>query len=145
MSIVAMLVVAAGFGQAKDPVQWSFTAKKITATTYEIHLTAKLDDEWHVYSQSTPDGGPVPTTFIFTKNPLVSLTGRPKEIGKLEKHFEPLFGVEVFQFSDKVDFVQLITVKKGIKTSVIGSVQYMTCNDHECLPPKKQSFTVFIR
>lgn len=132
------------FAQVQSHVQWNFSSKKINATTYEVHLTATIDDEWHVYSQNTPDGGPVPTSISFTKNPLISQVGEIKEVGKLEKHFEPLFGVEVRQFSDKVDFVQIVTVKAGVKTSATGSIEFMTCNDHECMPPKKQSFSVLL-
>ncbi len=128
--------------QVQDPVDWKFSSKKINPTTYEVRLTAKLDDGWHIYSQTTADGGPVPTSISFAKNPLLSTSGAVKEIGKLEKHFEPLFGVEVKQYSDKVEFVQTVTVKPGIKTSVAGTVEFMTCNDRECLPPKAVKFAV---
>lgn len=131
-----------GFAQIENPVQWTFSAKKINATTYEVHLTAKLDGEWHLYSQSTPDGGPVPTSISFLKNPLITLNGAVREDGKMEKHFEKLFGVEVKQFSDKVDFVQTVNVKAGVKTALRGSVRFMVCNDESCLPPKAENFSV---
>src|SRR5687768_5521429 len=86
------------FAQIKDPVDWTFSATKINTTTYEIKLTAKIDAGWHVYSQTTPDGGPVPTTISFKKNTLATLVGPTIENGKLEKRFEELFGVEVKQF-----------------------------------------------
>lgn len=142
VALLAVTLTLVTFAQVKDPVQWKFSSKKINATTYEVRLSAKVDDGWHLYSQTTPDGGPVPTAISFTKNPLVTPTGETKEVGKLEKHFEELFGVEVKQFNDKVDFVQIVTVKPGVKTSVTGSIEFMTCNDHECLPPKKQAFSV---
>ena len=127
---------------AQTPVSWSFSSKKIDAKTYEIHITAELEDGWHTYSQFTPDGGPAPTEISFTKNPLVTLTGKVKEVGKVEEHFEPLFGVKVKQFSDKIVYVQTIQLKAPVKTSVSGNVSFMVCNDRECLPPSKQSFTL---
>jgi hypothetical protein len=130
--------------QTQDPVEWSFTAKKINPATYEIHLTANIDEGWHIYSQSTPDGGPVATKVSFNKNPLAKPAGKTKEQGKLEQHFEELFGVQVKQFSNKVDFIQTITVKPGIKTLVAGTVEYMACNDKECLPPKTVKFSINI-
>ncbi len=129
------------FSQA-GPVQWSYAAKKIDKSTYQVILTAHLEGGWHLYSQSTPDGGPVPTTISFSKNPLLSLSGTPKEIGKLEQRHEPLFGVDVKQFSNKVEFVQTVTVKSAVKTVLKGSVEFMTCNDRECLPPKTESFSL---
>ena len=128
--------------QMQSPVDWTFSTKKINATTYEIYLTANLEPGWHVYSQSTPDGGPIPTTISFSKNPLVSLNGKAKELGKLEQRFEELFGVDVKQFSDKVSFVQTIQLKGKVKTLLNGNVEFMTCNDQECMPPTTQKFSI---
>jgi DsbC/DsbD-like thiol-disulfide interchange protein len=136
------VVTLAASGQIKDPVDWEFSSKKINATTYEVRLNAKLENGWHIYSQTTPDGGPIPTSISFAKNPLITLMGAAKEVGKMEKRFEPLFGVDVKQFSNKVDFVQTVTVKPGIKTTLNGTIEFMTCNDHECMPPKSLKFSL---
>jgi len=133
------------FAQVQDPVNWAFTAKKISSGTYEIHLTATIDDRWHIYSQTTPEGGPVPTSITFSKNPLLSLSDKPKEAGKLEQHYEPIFGVDVKQYSNKVDFVQTVKLKGNVKTAVKGSVEFMVCNDKQCLPPKTVEFSVSLK
>jgi len=104
--------------------------------------TGTIEAGWHTYSQTTPDGGPVRTSINFAANPLVELTGKPAEVGKLDQHFEKLFGVDVKQFSNKVDFVQKVKLKKPVKTNVTGTIDFMVCNDHECLPPSNQSFSV---
>lgn len=143
--LTGILLSVFSFAQEQDPVKWSFTAKKINATTYEVRLSAKIENGWHIYSQTTPAGGPVPTEISFAKNPLVKLSGAVKEVGKLEKHFEPLFSVDVRQYSNKVDFVQTVTIKRGVKTSVKGVVEFMVCNDHECLPPSNKSFTIMVK
>ena len=128
-----------------NPVDWTATAKKIGDKTYEIHLTADIKDGWHIYSQTTAAGGPIPTSITFTKNPLVISSGIPKETGKLEKKFEPLFGVDVKQYSDKVDFVQVVKLKANVKTSVAVAVEFMVCNDKQCLPPSTKKFTVALK
>lgn len=142
---ISMFTAVVVLAQVEDPVRWSFSSKKIGDKTYEIRLTALIEPGWHVYSQTTPDGGPVKTSIDFTKNPLVTLQGNIKEIGKMEQHFEKLFGVQVKQFSDKVDFVQKIILKAKVKTSINGTVEFMSCNDHECLPPVRQKFTLAIK
>ena len=141
----ALIILSAVKAQVQTPVQWSFTSKKINATTYEVHLTASMESGWHIYSQTTPEGGPVPTSIEFSKNPLLILDGKAKEVGKLEQHFETLFGVEVKQFSNKVDFVQIVKIKGKVKTSLNGSVAFMTCNDRECLPPRTQKFSIALK
>ncbi|SRR5258705_1452041 len=143
--LLMLLVPFMCFAQVQDPIKWSFSSKKISQGTYEIHLAATIQSGWHTYSQTTPDGGPIPTTFKFSKNPLLTMTAGVNEIGKLEQHNEPLFGVDVKQFSNKVDFVQLVNVKGNAKTAVTGSVEYMVCNDRECLPPKEVKFSIAIK
>ena len=143
--LTTIILTTLCMAQVKNPVEWSFSSKKIDATTYEVHLTAKIDNGWHIYSQTTPDGGPVATSIEFTKSPLVTLEGATKEVGKLEKHFESLFGVDVKQFSNKVDFVQIVKLKSKVKTTLNGAIEFMTCNDHECLPPTTEKFSIALK
>ena len=143
-----ILLLAAGFvadAQIQNPVKWNYKLKKLNATTYEVHITATIDKDWHIYSQTTPDGGPLPTIIKFTKNPLVTLSGAAKEVGKLEQRHEELFGVDVKQFSNSVNFVQLIKLKAAVKTSVVGTVEFMVCNDSQCLPPTTNRFSLSIQ
>lgn len=139
---LSLLLLNLANAQMRNPVQWTFAAKKIDASTYEVMLTASMEEGWHIYSQTTPAGGPVPTAIQFTKNPLLTITGPAKEKGKLEQRHEKLFGVDVKQYSNQVAFVQTVTVKGKAKTALNGSVKFMTCDDKECLPPKTQTFTI---
>lgn len=131
--------------QVKNPVKWTFKSTKKSAGQYDVSLNAVLEKGWHIYSQNTPDGGPVPTGIAFTKNPLVTLNGPAKEVGKLETVFEKLFDVNVKQYSNEVTFVQNVTVKGNVKTNLTGTVEYMLCNEKECLPPTKKTFSVALQ
>ena len=95
--------------------------------------------------QTTPDGGPSATVISFTQNPLIVLDGPVKEVGKLEQKYEELFGVDVKQFSSKVVFVQIVKLKAKAKTAVNGTVEFMSCNNKECLPPSSQKFSVSLQ
>ena len=55
---------------------------------------------------------------------------------------EPLFGVQVKQFSDKVELVQVVKMKANVKTAAAIAITYMVCNDHQCLPPSTKNLTV---
>lgn len=145
--LLILLIIIAGrvFSQVKDPVHWSFSSKKINETSFEISLTATLDPAWHIYSQTTPEGGPSATIISFTKNPLITLAGPVKELGKLEQKYEELFGVDVKQFSGKVVFVQVVRLKANAKTAVNGTIEFMTCNNRECLPPGTQKFSIILQ
>lgn len=127
---------------AQNPVQWEFKAKKIDSERYEVSLTAVIQGKWHIYSQFTPEGGPVPTQIIFSKNPLIVFNDAVKEVGKLHEKHEEVFGINVKYYDGKVEFKQMVTLKKKVKTKLSGTVSYMVCDDTQCLPPKKESFTI---
>jgi hypothetical protein len=135
-----IFITATVMAQIKDPVQWNITATKKAGKTYELRFTATVENPWHIYSQTTPKGGPVPTKISYKTNPLVTLNGSAKEVGDLKQVHDQYFNVDVRYFNTKVDFVQTVTLKADAKTSVSGTVEYMVCNDQECLPPKKVPF-----
>ncbi len=127
---------------AQTPYAWSFKATKVADKTYDIHCVADVQAPWHTYSQFTPDGGPLPTKFIFSKNPLYGLDGVVKENGKLVVKHEEVFGVDVKYFEGSVDFVQRVKLKGSAKTNFSGTVEFMVCNEQQCLPPSTQKFSI---
>lgn len=139
-TLLLTVITGLAISQTKSPVNWAYEAKKKTADTYDIVITANIDHPWHIYSQKIGKGGPVPTSIKFKANPLVVKNGPVKEIGKLEKVFDNIFNIDVLFYSDKVQFVQTVKLKGKIKTSVSGVIDYMLCDDSHCLPPTKQSF-----
>ena len=130
------------FSQNEDPVSWNFASRKKAAGTYELVLTASIEHPWHIYSQYTPEGGPLPTKVEFQSNPLLKLQGKTIEEGHLESQHDKTFDLEVKYFSDQVAFVQTLTRKGTVKTGARGSVEYMVCNDGKCLPPVKKTFDI---
>lgn len=145
--IFLSLFVLAFFGVAKaqieNPVKWTYTAKKISADKYELHMTAVLDGKWHIYSQQAGEG-PEPTKFTFDKNPLVKTDGDVKEVGKLTKEFDMNFNSVLKYYAGKVDFVQVVKLKSAAATVAKGKVTYMVCNDKKCLPPREVAFSIKI-
>jgi thiol:disulfide interchange protein DsbD len=127
--------------QKPNPVKWTFSAIKKSDKQYEVVASATIDAPWHMYSQFV-SGGPMPTTFTFSKNPLIQLAGKTKEKGKLQKMYDKNFKTELSFFSGKVDFVQTVNLKVASKTNLVGVVEYSICNDDRCLPPAKVSFEV---
>ncbi len=130
--------------QPKDPITWTYAATKKINNTYDVVIKATLPKPWHIYSQNTGDGGPIPTTISFSKNPLVSLVGKVVELGKLEKSYDENFKTNVLNYSNEVSFVQTIKLKVAAKTRIIAKVEYMVCNDEMCLPPTTKQFSINI-
>jgi Disulphide bond corrector protein DsbC len=138
---VLMMAICTVNAQINNPVEWTYSAKKLADKTYEVHLTATIGAGWHLYAQDAGEG-PVPTAFSFTTNPLITMDGKVKEVGKMEKSFDKNFNSTLKYFTNKVDFVQKVKVKSSITTVVKGKVNYMVCNDKQCLPPKDVPFSI---
>ena len=131
---LALLTGTLAMAQSSKQVNWAYSAKKIADKTYEVHMTATVGGDYHIYAQNAGDG-PIPTTFKFAKNPLVVPNGKIKEVGKVVKKFESAWGHDVLYYEKTVDFVMTVKTKGNAKTSLAGTVEFMVCNDHECLPP----------
>lgn len=143
LSTLIGLFALAASAQVKNPVSWKFEAKKKAAGEYELVMTATIEKPWHLYSQNTGAGGPIPTKFTFKPNPLVTVSGKATEKGKLEKSYDENFKTNVLYYSNSVVFTQTVKLKNpSVKSSIGGSVEFMACDDHECTAPKKQSFDI---
>lgn len=125
--------------QILNPVTWMFYSKKINDTSFELILHASIDQGWHVYSQQAGEG-PIPTTVSFTVPPGMTLSGDVKEQGNEIKKFDKVFNSELRYYKDSVSFVQKI--HGPVSDPVKGTVEFMVCNDQNCLPPKDISFQI---
>ena len=140
---LALLTGTLAMAQSSKQVNWAYSAKKIADKTYEVHMTATVGGDYHIYAQNAGDG-PIPTTFKFAKNPLVVPNGKIKEVGKVVKKFESAWGHDVLYYEKTVDFVVTVKTKSNAKTNLAGTVEFMVCNEHECLPPADVDFKVNI-
>lgn len=129
--------------QSTKQVKWSFTTKKVADKTYEVLMTANINGNYHLYAQNAGEG-PVATSFAFNRNPLVQLDGKVKEIGNMKKVYEDAFSSEVRFYEKTVSFVQVVKVRGSAKSNLAGKVEFMVCNDSECLPPATVDFSVNI-
>ncbi len=129
--------------KAQDPVSWEYSSEKMAGGGYRVHMKASIQSGWHLYAQEQPkDAINLPTAISFSKNPIVSLKGKTKELGKKELHSDKSIGVSAYQYARTVDFVQDVVVKANAKTNLNGSVRYQVCTDEKCLPPKTVTFSV---
>ena len=130
--------------QSNKQVKWAFSSKKITDNTYEVHMTATINGNFHMYAQNVGVEGPLPTAFVFTKNPLLQLDGKVKEVGKLVKKYESTWSGNVNYYEKTVNFIQTVKVKGTARTNIAGKVEFMVCDDKLCLPPAEVEFSVNI-
>ena len=76
--------------QMLHPAKWTFTSEEKKDNKIELQFHLKLDEGWHIYSQFTPDGGPVPMVFTFDPSDCYSRAGKvaePKPISEFDSSF----------------------------------------------------------
>ena len=63
-----LLIHVFATAQILKPVKWKFESKLSAQNEAIISFSATIDPKWHLYSQSVPPDGPVPTSFTFEKS-----------------------------------------------------------------------------
>src|ERR1700722_4792849 len=113
-----LFIVAAVLAQLSDPVHFSYNVSKSGDKSFTVHITATMDPGWHIYAEVQPKSAiSIPTKIAFSKNPLVILRGKIKEVGKIEKQKIEEVGIEQNMYEKTVDFIQNITLKANVKTN----------------------------
>jgi thiol:disulfide interchange protein DsbD len=129
--------------QIYDPVTWDFNYEKKRENNYELVFTAVIEKGSHIYAMEIPEGGPIPTSFVFNAPAGFTLDGKTYEVTKPEELFDEAFGFKIKSFSDKAEFRQKIT-STITSFAVSGMVNFMSCNNTTCSPPKDVEFTIKI-
>ncbi|QXP72134.1 thioredoxin family protein [Polaribacter sp. R2A056_3_33] len=137
---IALLTISFVKGQVLDPVKWITSVEKISETEYNLISTATIEEGWHLYSQTVPEDGPIPTTFVYDDSESgFNIIGNTEEE---EGHIvdDPVFGMEIKFFENKATFKQKVEVESE-KSNISGFVEFMVCDDARCLAPIEVDLT----
>ena len=140
-SMLLSIFSYAQMGSAKQ-VSWTYASKKIADKSYELQITANISGNYHLYATKAGVEGTIPTSFVFSPNPLLTLEGALAERGKRITKREEAWDGNVNFFEKTVTFVQRVKTKSNAKTNINGKVEFMVCNDDMCLPPSEVIFKI---
>ena len=128
--------------QILEPVKWAFSINQISETEFEIVADATIDENWHLYSSNIPEGGPIPTSLVLL-NPDDQLEiGSLKERPEPDIQFDSTFDMELGWFAESARLVLPFVVKNAGVSVVEGYVEFMACDDEQCLPPDRIDFSL---
>ena len=133
------LLAISVFPQIYNPVSWEFSQKEISNSEIQLQFKATIEKGWHLYSQNISDDGPVPTTFTFIIDKDTSVEKLNEPVSKEE--FDPNFDMVLKYFSDEVVFTRNIKYEEGKKINISGYVDFMVCDEAQCLPPDYAEFS----
>jgi thiol:disulfide interchange protein len=139
-------LLAAGCLQAarEDPVQWTlqpikgFERVKPGAAAW-LELTATIQPGWHLYSPTTPPGGPIPTKIELTPN--AAVTGAKVWRQQPVRRLDPNFNIDTETYADSAIFYIQADTKPGSSGPITfeASAYYQACSDVKCLRPVTKS------
>lgn len=125
--LALVFIHVSSFSQILRPVKWSYSIEQTKDGEATLLFKAKIEREWHIYSQFTPDGGPMPMTFTFTPNRSYELVGKVTEPSP-HAEFDSTFGVKVLLLSGEVTLKQKIKVKKD-PCKIEGAINGQVCKE----------------
>ena len=138
-TLMFSLISISVFSQIYNPVSWDFSQKEISDSEIQLQFKATIEKGWHLYSQNISEDGPVPTTFTFIIDKDTSVEKLNEPVSKEE--FDPNFDMVLKYFSDEVIFTRNIKYEEGEKINISGYVDFMVCDEAQCLPPDYAEFS----
>lgn len=145
LSLLLSFISLTLFAQIQNPVKWTYSVENNGKEEATLVIKASIDKGWHLYSQFIGEGGPVPTSFRFDKNNNYTLVGKVNEIPKAKPIFDEIFGMQVAWFESSATFKQKIKVSSNKDFKINGALEFMVCDDKQCLPPEEVEFSFDIK
>ncbi len=129
-------ILISGFfaqSQIHNPVEWTSEVKEISEDEYQLKIHALIEDKWHLYSQNLPEGGALPTVFIFENaGESYELVGQTIESESVTE-FDKVFEMDLTYFVNSATFTQNIRVLDSSLASIKAKVEYQVCDDKACI------------
>ena len=138
--------ITASDAQIYDPVQWRLEIQPREASPGSVvlgRLTATIQESWHVYSTTTPEG--IPLSLHVAESDAIS--GWRAYQPDPEIVYDPNFQADVEWYTGEAEFLlelDLAASASGTPT-VEALVRYGACDPRQCLPPKRKSASATLR
>lgn len=131
VTFLVMLLPFVAKAQMQDPVQWTVETEKLSGNEYNIVFKANVEDGWHLYSQHTPIGGPMPLYFEFVDTLGIERIGGVTEPTAIVQ-YNDAFEVDEHYFEKEAVFTQKVKLLDGA-TKVTGTIFGQSCKE-VCVP-----------
>ena len=122
------------WSQFQNPVTFSVSQKRISASEIDIIFSGSAERGWHIYSTNIPDGGPTKASFTVEEAQGAEPVGKLKPVGNEKEAFDPIFDMKVRFFEGEAQFIQRIRLTAPTY-KLKGYLEFGACNDENCLPP----------
>ena len=126
-TFLVLMVPFIAKAQILEPVQWTVETEKLNKNEYNIVFKAEIEDGWHLYSQNTPFGGPMPLYFDFIDTLGIERIGGVQEPEAIV-HYSDIFEIDEHFFEKEAVFTQRVKLLDDAAT-VSGVITGQTCKE----------------
>ena len=126
-TFLVLMVPFIAKAQILEPVQWTVETEKLNKNEYNIVFKAEIEDGWHLYSQNTPFGGPMPLYFDFIDTLGIERIGGVAEPEAIV-HYSDIFEIDEHFFEKEAVFTQRVKLLDDAAT-VSGVITGQTCKE----------------
>lgn len=141
----ALLAPSGGPAQVIDPVKWALELEPSqTAPGGKVaaKLRATVDEGWHLYASTSPQGKPIALQFELADHPAIESwqAWQPTP----DRQYDPNFDMESQWYEHEAVFwveLQLAADAAAGPATIEGKVRYGACDAVQCLNPTRKSAT----
>ena len=127
--LIAFVAFANVNAQILDPAKWTTKIEKKSDTNYVLIFDTVIENDWHLYSQTTPDGGPLPLEITFkNQKGNFNLVGKAVE-SKTRTAYNDIFEVNEKFFEKKGQVRQEISITNPNLTEIKVDFNYQVCKE----------------
>jgi thiol:disulfide interchange protein DsbD len=140
--LISFLAFANANSQMLDPLKWTTKIEKKSENTFVLVFDGVLEKDWHMYSQFTPDGGPLQLEVVFkNQKGNFTLVGKAKE-SKTRTAYNDIFEVNETFFEGRAQIRQEVTITNPKLTKIEAELNYQVCKEVCINQEKKFTFTI---
>lgn len=128
-----LAVFLSSYRLLENPTSWVKNIYKVNDSIYLLKVDVTIEDHWHVYSHYINEGGPIPTSIIYDNLNNALIVDSIVELGEIIEVKDPNFGMKLKWYDHNASFLQKLKINNS--TIIKGAIEFMACDEKQCLPP----------
>ncbi|PAM93134.1 thiol:disulfide interchange protein [Flavobacterium sp. IR1] len=142
LMLVFFFAFAKGQAQILEPVKWTSKIEQKSGKNAVLIFDGTIEKDWHMYSQFTPEGGPLALEIVFkNQKGNYELVGKAKE-GKTRTAYNDIFEVDETFFEGKAHIEQEIKIINPNLKTVDVNFDFQVCKEVCINSSKKFSIAI---
>ncbi len=143
--VILLLAIGSATAQELDPVQWEANLLS-TDSIEQIETKATIEEGWYLYSQFIGEDGPIPTSFSLglaqqeSDETVYSFVEANEFSDYTVNTFDEMFQMDLIKYKKEATFS--IAADEIVGKTIYIQVEYMCCDDNQCLPPVSKELII---